>query len=597
MYRLAHAFPALQSLELFSVDCKALSPDRALISIRTCGRLFAHLKLDGGYQPEFYPISWSTLTHLDLSLKWLSEEGLTFASCTSLERLSVKVSESDGSDFFSHPGLLQGLDALMGLGLPKSLRALEITLDKSLAYFFGLEGSSDQQTALRNFTRLVTDHIFLGTTGVKIIVGNSTQNLVNMWRASLERTFASLHELKLLRVEFVYSEGFSPELYGHPTEVEHLTISRDGSQIVIFRLLHIEQEGYGPDSEPQETGTIEASAGEAIVASSWSPDSTQILALMVPSIVLHVWDAEDLTLIRSLRCPSFPLPFKAVRMSINTHYALIHFTGQDRFLKDRRPDDKVYVINLVSGETHPRLVDLQVVSQAVLQCGSEPGEFTVLALTKDGTLVVDRGEEDPRSSSTAPPAPSPLFGFTPEALSADGTRALCFVGAVSSFREPLASAPRFCVVDTTTGEILSGPFGGDRPSVIIGEYPSMDIDRRRSSPYRGGWFWSTQHGRLYRTLALDHEQNVGRVAVTHDGSMVGWSDRRGVVHFHRNVGDDATLIPGRVKKSEGAGVKLRKSDERTNTRGKDVQGRRGGGRGRDTRTRKRGGEDKPRWKY
>ncbi|KAH9933580.1 uncharacterized protein BXZ73DRAFT_77206 [Epithele typhae] len=478
-------------------------------------------------------------------------------------------------EFFSQPTSFQRLNALIGLGLPKSLRALEITLDKSLAYLSGLEGSSDQQTVLRDFTRLVTEHIFLGTNGVNIIVRDSTQNLVNIWRSPLECVFASLHELKLLRVEFVHSEGFSPKLYGHPTKVEHLTISRDGSQIVVFYLPHVEQEGYGSDSEPRETGIIGAHKGEDVEASSWSPDGAQILALTSSRdlpVRLHVWDAEGLTLLHLIRCTPIP-PRGEFRMSTNSHYALIYLPGWGRGLltKLRRPDARVYVINLASGEIHPRLFISRVASQAVLQCGSEPGEFTVLALTKDGTLVVDRGEEDPRSSSTTPQALSIPSRFTPKALSADGTRALCFVDA-SPFRKFRTFALlRFCVVDTATGEILSGPFEGDRPSVIIGEHPSMDIERRGSdSPYRGGWFWSTQHGRLYRTPALDHELDVGRVAVTYDGSMVVWSDSRGVVHFHRNVGDDATLIPGRVEKSEGASVELGKSDEGTSTRGKDV---------------------------
>ncbi|KAH9933577.1 uncharacterized protein BXZ73DRAFT_100961 [Epithele typhae] len=642
VYRLAHAFPALHSLELLGVECKALSPDRALISIRTCGRL-SHLKLynnlkseDPHQLPQLFEVlsgSRSTLTHLELSLEWLFVEGLTLASCTSLEHLSVTVAEDDDLELFSDTAELQALNMLMCLGLPKSLQALEITLDKSLTWLFGFEGSSDQQTVLRNFTRLVTEHIFLGTNGVKIIVRDSTQNLVNTWRASLERTFASLHKLKLLQVDFVHSEGFSPELYGHPTEVEHLTISRDGrsdvntlafspsntrlfgrlrSQIVVFCLPHVEQEGHGSDSEPRETGIIEDPEGGDIVASSWSPDSAQILALMSDSALdLHVWDVEDLTLLRLIRCT--PIPSHGnFRMSTNSHYALILLADDDSVYY-WRPDDRVYVVNLVSGEIHHRLVKLQVVSQAVLRCGSECGDFTVLALTKYGiwgveALVVDRSEEDALGSSTAPPALSPLFGFTPKALSADGTRALCFVDAVSPFPIFRTSAPPwFCVVDTATGEILSGPFEGDRPLKIVGEHPRMDIKRPGShSPYRGGWIWSTQHGRLYRTPGLDHEQDVGRVEVTYDGSMVVWSDSRGVVHFHRNVGDDATPIPGRVGESEGASVELgksdegasmelRKSDEGTSTRGKDVR-RRWGGWWRDVLTRKRGREDNRRGK-
>ncbi|KAH9933590.1 uncharacterized protein BXZ73DRAFT_100972 [Epithele typhae] len=229
-------------------------------------------------------------------------------------------------------------------------------------------------------------------------------------------------------------------------------------------------------------------------------------------------------------------------MSINPPYALIHLTGDP----DLRNRSRVHVVDLVSGEIHPRpMVNLHAVSQAVLRCDPERGEkFTVLALTEDGTLVVDRGEEDALdSSSTAPPALSPLHGFTPKALSADGTRALCFVGAVPPFPGPRTPAPpRFCVVDTATGEILSGPFEGERPSEIIGEDHRRDIrrywDSRGMWYNRGGWFWSTLHGRLYRAAALDvHEHRVDRVAVTNDGSMVVWSDRRGVVRFHRNVGD------------------------------------------------------------
>ncbi|KAH9933562.1 uncharacterized protein BXZ73DRAFT_77189 [Epithele typhae] len=229
---------------------------------------------------------------------------------------------------------------------------------------------------------------------------------------------------------------------------------------------------------------------------------------------------------------------------MSTHpgpYALIH-------LDAGFPNcNHIHVVDLVSGEFHPCLVNFpshsdaeEYVSQAVLRCGSERGDFTVLALSSTSTLVaVGCGEEDALGSSTpAPLALSLRHGLTPKALSADGTRALCFVNA-SGPSGPPPAAPQFCVVDTVTGEILSGPFGGERLSGIIGEDPGMDImpSGYSSLYYRGGWFWSTLHGRLYRTPALDHERDVHRVAVTYDGSMVAWSDWDGVVRFHRNVGD------------------------------------------------------------
>ncbi|KAH9933587.1 uncharacterized protein BXZ73DRAFT_77212 [Epithele typhae] len=629
-YRLAHAFPALQSLELFRVYCKAPSPDQALISIRTRGRL-SHLKLDGGYQPGFRPINWSTLTHLELSLKWLIVEGLTLEDCTSLERLSVEVAESDESEVFSKPAWLQRMNTLMDPGLPESLQALEITLDASMAHIIGSEGSSDQLTALHDFTQLVKDHRFLGTKGVKIIVRDSMRNFVNLWRYAIVQP--SLNPSK-------FTEGCFPELFGHSTKVEHLTISRDGrwaasmgapkkerqsiniwdiraggqltlqhlfctlpqggldtrldfspsntrlfarfcNLIATFYLPPIDKKGdSGSDSErPQQTGIIEPFEGEAIIASGWSPDSSRIIALM-SSMTLHVWDAEGSTRLGLVVLPpALYSIYQFVHMSIISDYALIHLWHQ------------VLVIDLVSGKMNilDNLLNpddaKESLLQVVLRCGSERGEFTVIAMTNRDTLVAYSVEEDARSSATAPPALLPLQrGLTPKILSADGTRALCFVDTPGPSDTPTA-APWLCVVDSATGEILSGPFGGERPSEIFCELPGAAIERPDYPPYRGGWFWSTRHGKLYRTPALDNEEDVRQVAVTYDGSMVVWSDSRGVVRFCRN---DATLIPGRFRKSEGASVKLGNSDEGTSTRGKDVRRRRGGGRGRDARTRKRG---------
>ncbi|KAH9918908.1 uncharacterized protein BXZ73DRAFT_105063 [Epithele typhae] len=223
-------------------------------------------------------------------------------------------------------------------------------------------------------------------------------------------------------------------------------------------------------------------------------------------------------------------------MAINHSYALIH---QNRYIQEgSKFHSHVQVVDLVSGEVRSRLANHSNVSKAVLRRGFERGDFTVLALTSAGGLVVDCGEEDSLGSSTpAHPALSPLHRFTPKALSADGTRALCFVGATGP-SDTSAAAPQFCVVDTVTGGILSGPFGGEGPLEIIGEHYSLDITRATEGlfgpTYREGWFWSTLHGRLYRTPALDNSPSVGRVAVTYDGSMVVWSDRRGVVRFHRN---------------------------------------------------------------
>ncbi|KAH9918912.1 uncharacterized protein BXZ73DRAFT_105069 [Epithele typhae] len=385
--------------------------------------------------------STSTLTYLNLRLEWLTVEGFLLASFINLQRLSVTM--PDNPQTFSEPASLRKLNALMDLGLPQSLLALEITLDKSLSQYFGLERSSEQERTLRN-------------------------------------------PRMLLRFEFVYS-GMESEIFP------------------------------GMDTE--------------IIASSWSPNGAQILVLL-SSMDLDVWNADGSSAFRLPRCPSFPEPITTARISISRHYALIHLTGFEN-------RNHIHVVDLVSGKLRPRLVNLwteEYVSPAVLRCGSERGDFTVLALTRGGTLVVDRGEEDAPASSTPPPAPSPLHGLTPQALSADGTRALCFVDAARP-SDPPPTAPQFCVVDTVTGEMLSGPFGGERPSVIIGEHRSMDIERTEYSPYCGGWFWSTLHGKLYRTPALDGRQDVARFAVSYDGSTVGWSDSGGVVRFHRNAGD------------------------------------------------------------
>ncbi|KAH9918937.1 uncharacterized protein BXZ73DRAFT_80473 [Epithele typhae] len=251
----------------------------------------------------------------------------------------------------------------------------------------------------------------------------------------------------------------------------------------------------------------------------------------------------------------------------------------------------IHVVDLVSEDIKPRLINHRshydakaYASQAVLRCDSERGDFHVLALPEEGsTLMVDQcGEE----ASTAPLVFSPLHGLTPKALSADGTRTLCLVDAARpSADHPPAASPQFCVVDTATGDILSGPFEGELPPVVIGEHQVMSIGQfgnlqhSHGSSYRGGWFWSvTLYGRLYRTPAFDDEQDVReaptaeqgkkegkkegkkkgkkkaaslikessssveesgravRVAVAYDGSMFVWSDWDGSVHFHRTVG-------------------------------------------------------------
>ncbi|KAH9923925.1 uncharacterized protein BXZ73DRAFT_79330 [Epithele typhae] len=429
--------------------------------------------------------------------------------------------------------------------------------------------------ATLQFARLVIDHDYISANGINLVVQDSTRNLVDRWRSTLERAFSSLHTRNLLHIQFRYSmcpgssaewTAPSPDSCGHPSPPNHFIFSLDGhwAASVAFSWIKIadwwsimliiwdirsgacapeESLTYG---DLREMGHIKPPSGpQEFLAASWSPDSAQILVL-VTTMEIQIWDAESLV--------HGPRPESHLSVSPDGRFALVrqrvYQSRPDNHNTTNKFSDSVNAVNLMSDQPLPFLLHLRQphhssdsLFQAVLRHETKNGEGSVLlAVTRAGALLVEsspsaRGDDPPSSMKLAQALPD---GWKPRALSQDGSRVLCFranSGSDSTY------AGSLCVVDAATGRPLSGSFEVESSrgifvdgSVIHPRYHFAPTQPTGTGRRRPPWYWSTLRGRLYRVPALEGK-TIRQLVVTDDGSMVGWSDWHGGVHFERNEGD------------------------------------------------------------
>ncbi|KAH9928999.1 uncharacterized protein BXZ73DRAFT_102155 [Epithele typhae] len=262
-------------------------------------------------------------------------------------------------------------------GKQPSLKNFVIILDSDFAYLFHFD--IDQKYAVDtslDLSRLVQNHAKYsnGNFGITFIIKNSTMNLRDRFRMWLQRLLSPLHEQDLLHIVF---ENYDEVPIGYNRPLRERSV---------------------------------VDMGDDILASAWSPDGAYILTLMRGGDIFVV-DPENTKHLhfkrpcRMTEDKSDPHARLSVHISNGRLYALVEVLCN-------MASEYVEAWDLSSAKYQPRFgADVEglpghyaEIFQAVLRREEGCGTPAVLAVTTNGTLLVDSGADDE-------PAGTPLAAY------------------------------------------------------------------------------------------------------------------------------------------------------------------------------------------
>ncbi|KAH9945218.1 uncharacterized protein BXZ73DRAFT_96209 [Epithele typhae] len=229
--KLLCAFPALQELSVSADMFGNNAAESIMRSLQNRVRLrLQKVKLQLHSSPSsllhaFVAACASNVVDLTLGAHSLGAEGLDMSNFPCLEHLTLQV-KTDDIRILRELRAFPTINGLLDLGIPRSLRSLDIVINSEALYWFGVALHQDQLATISKFTRLIENHDCLRAHGVTCTVESSKENYTNIWVSTLEQVFSSLHDQGLLRIVFTHPTRRNERLLGHTGIVDIMTTSQ-----------------------------------------------------------------------------------------------------------------------------------------------------------------------------------------------------------------------------------------------------------------------------------------------------------------------------------------------------------------------------------